>query len=283
MLNGNLLKCFLVVVMFVLFYAYSQENQENQADGTAEDQTEETTDQAAATDEAAQPGAEGDDRQTVVSSGLGVKGREVVVEQVVYNFENADRWYGQMFLDNGLIRVLKRRGGPKVLRDAQPENTEFVLGAKVNFLRRSFSEAYISPPAEIPINGFVKKMSIWAVGVDAPHEVYALVRDIEGKLFELKFNPNLQYLGWRKLEISIPTSPRDTNIVQDFPPNKTFFHRRGITFLGLKVKFYAFDAVGEVYFYFDQLSVEKDVYLDNLDLEQQKLPADERNIPLNDW
>ncbi len=214
---------------------------------------------------------------------LGPRGKEEIANEIIYTFENANRWYGEMYIDNGIIRVAKKKGAPKVIRDVEPESSRFVLGAKVNFFKRSFSEALIKPPSEVPISGFVKKISIWAVGVNLPHEVYAIIKDFKGNIFELKFTPDLNYYGWKKLEINIPNNPEETNIVQDYIYNQKFYHRRGITFLGLKIKFYAFDAIGEAYFYFDQLEVENDVYLENIEREQRNLPEDEREIPLNDW
>ncbi len=213
---------------------------------------------------------------------VGPRGQVTLSTEVVDDFEDANRWYGQMFIDDGLIQVLKRKGFPRQVKESNPENSNFVLGAKVNFFKRKFSEALIKPPSETRIGGFVKKISLWAVGVQQPHEVFAVIRDFKGNNFEIKLG-DLNYYGWRKLEAIIPESQEETSIVQDFVPNRTFYHRRGITFLGLRIKFYAFDAVGSTYFYFDQLEVEADVYLENQERDNMNLSDDEREIPLNNW
>lgn len=279
------------VIVFILFSVsllFSQ--QEGQDEATAPEQADETpvpTDEApTATDNVPPATVEEVDaakRQETQEStrglNVGPRGAEKIENQLIEDFEDADLWYGGMFIDDGVIQVQKIRGGDQTLRNVDPDGSKFVLGAKVNFLRRSYSEASVEPPRSIRIPGFSRKISVWVAGRNAGHDLYAIVRDMKNRIFRIYLG-NLRYSGWRKLEALIP---EDSFILQDDPRAATYYHRRGLMFEGFQLEFAPFETIGTYYVYFDNLRFESNVYEEEEELRRANTPIELRNDPIDDW
>lgn len=201
---------------------------------------------------------------------------------LVDNFETADRWFGSMSVDNGLIQVQKRKGAVKEIRDADPEQAKFVLGAKVNFFKAGIFEASIEPPNPIIIPGYTKKLAVWAYGRSYQHTLYAVVRDFKGRLYKFTFG-KLNFYGWKKLEANIPNDPAYPFFSQIDVARQTFFQTHGITFVGFLIEFDPKESKGRFYVYLDQFEAESNVHLYEQELQVKNIPEDERLEPIDNW
>lgn len=211
---------------------------------------------------------------------VGPRGATKMNNQLIEDFEDADLWFGGMFIDDGVIQVRKIRGGDKTLRDVDPDGSQFVLGAKINFLRRSYSEASIEPPRPIRIPGFSKKISVWVLGRNAGHKLFVVVRDMRDRVFRVPVG-NLRFSGWRKMEVLIPD---DAFIDQrEIPGLTTYYRPRGVTFEGFFIEFAPLEAIGTYYVYFDNLRFDSNIYHEEEELRRQSTPIEARNEPLDDW
>ena len=195
----------------------------------------------------------------------------------VENFENADLWYGAMPMDQGLIRVKKTYGAPKVLRDENAESSKFVLGVKVNFLKRNASFVGLFPPREYIVPGYGKKITVWVKGSGLKHKLFAVIRDMEGSRYKIPFG-EMNFTGWEKMEALVPKY-----VVQESNYYKTFYRRRGIVIETLFIEFDPEKALGSFYVYFDNLKVESNVFVDEQEIKMLETPQDKRYIPLDDW
>ncbi len=201
---------------------------------------------------------------------------------LINNFENADRWFGAMSIDSGLIQVEKRKGAPLEIREANPDISKYVLGAKINFFKRGFGEASLEPPAPIFIPGYTKKLSVWAYGRGSKHKLSAIVRDFKGRIFKFSFG-QLSFYGWKKLETSIPSDPSWPFFSQVDSTRKTFYKTHGVTFIAFLIEFDPKESIGRFYTYLDNLEAESNVSLYVKELEMAQIPEDERLDPIDDW
>ena len=172
----------------------------------------------------------------------------------ITHFEDADTWFSAMSIDHGIIISMKRRGRPLEIADIDPNDgteNEYVLGVKVAFTQRGYSQFRMSPPRPIKIPGITKALSIWVCGRSFQHRLYAHVLDYEGNEMMLDMGL-LDFVGWKKVNIPIPSSIKQHN-----------YHDtdwRGISFAGFSVKTDPGDAYGVYYVYFDELRVMTDIY-----------------------
>lgn len=211
---------------------------------------------------------------------MGPRGVESIKNILVEDFESSELWYGGMFVDDGIVQVRKVMSVPKEVRDsetARADKSKFVLGAKVVFLRRTFSEASIEPPRKLRIPGVAKKVSAYVLGKGLPHVVYAVVRDMHNRIFHIKLG-DLKHSGWKKLDGIIPH-----HLIQEDQRFSTLYRPRGLLFEGFLIKFSPLEALGNFYVYFDNLSFETDMYLEDEEVRMQKLPIEERIEPIDNW
>ncbi len=184
--------------------------------------------------------------------------QQMLVEVSVNRVEDAAYWTSDMPHDQGMVQIRRFEGTPK---DKEPltgedassvkEQDRFVLGAKVQFLRRAGSSFAIYPVRPLPIEGLTKTLSVWVVGRNYNHVLKAVIEDYFGRRQELTFG-KLNFMGWKKLTVAIPPS-----IVQD---EFHFVVKRGIKFVGFRIDADLKEAYGTYYIYFDDLRAVTDLF-----------------------
>ncbi|BBM89470.1 putative flagellar filament outer layer-like protein [Spirochaetota bacterium] len=203
----------------------------------------------------------------------GVKFQQYLVD----NFEDADLWFGGMWVDDGVIQVRKVFGAPEAVRAEDTTTSLYSLGAKVNFLRRSYSYASIEPPREIIIPGITQKLSVWVQGRGVPHKLFAVIRDFEGKTYRVPFG-TLDFTGWKQLEALIPE-----RIDQQNKLFATYYRRQGITFVAFYIEFDPDNTFGNFFTYFDKFEATTNIYLYEEQLRNDQLSDEERVDPIDNW
>ncbi|GHU26398.1 flagellar filament protein FlaA [Spirochaetia bacterium] len=134
----------------------------------------------------------------------------------------------------------------------------YVLGTRVDFLRRGYSSVTLYPTHPIPVEGITKTISIWVAGRNFNHELKILIQDFFGRQFELSLG-KLNFQGWKKLTVAVPPQEPDgiNGIVQR---NYHYTNQMGIKVVGLKINFDPDEAVGTYYVYFDDLRAVTDIF-----------------------
>ncbi len=203
----------------------------------------------------------------------GVKFEQFIID----DFENADLWFGGMWVDDGVIQVRKVFGAPADVRGSSGTASSYSLGGKIQFLRRSFSYASVEPPREIAIPGITQKLTVWVQGRGIGHKLYAVIRDFEGKIYKIPFG-EMAFTGWKQLEALVPA-----NITQQNRTFETYFHRQGITFVAFYIEFDMDNTRGNYFIYFDNLEATSNVYLYEEQLRNEQLANEDRIDPIDNW
>lgn len=186
--------------------------------------------------------------------------REVSVDK----FETDGFWTAVMSGDDGYAtaRLFESNGA----KDKQPIEAEkdlnivdkYVLGTRIDFLRRGNTEFYIMAARPIPIEGITKTISVWTVGRNYNHVLKIIVQDFFGNRFEL-FMGKLNFQGWKKLTVAIPPQNPDGfgGIVQR---NYHYNNYMGLKVVGFKIECDPMEAFGSYYIYFDDLRAVTDLF-----------------------
>lgn len=193
--------------------------------------------------------------------------QQFLQEVSVDRFEREGFWRGAKSSDTGFIVTRLFRGRPA---GAQPIPAEagmnivndYVLGARVDFIRRGHSHFTLTPARPIPIEGITKTVSVWVAGRNANHELVLLIEDIFGRPFELHMG-RLNFQGWRQLVVAIPPQADDgfSGIIQ-----RSFFHGQqdtGIRIRGFRIDVSPMEAIGSYYIYFDDLRAVTDLFAEH--------------------
>jgi hypothetical protein len=124
-----------------------------------------------------------------------------------------------------------------------------ILGIKTFFANRGFDRVEVSPPQEYIIKGKARQVSVWVMGRNYRHTLYAKFRDYRGNTHNIRLG-RLDFFGWRKLTASIP----------GFIPQSTRYALldKNIKFVSLFVSSDSHEASGDFYFYVDDLEVRTD-------------------------
>lgn len=179
---------------------------------------------------------------------------QLIADIPVTHLEDADAWSTSMPLDQGLILSMRRRGRPLEVPQIDPnDGTEnsYVLGVKVSFTQRGYSRFRVSPPRPIKIPGITKALSVWVCGRSFRHRLYVHVLDYEGNPMILDMGL-LDFVGWKKLSIAIPSSIKQYN-----------YHNtewRGLSFNGMSIETDPEESYGTYYVYFDEIIARTDIY-----------------------
>jgi hypothetical protein len=207
--------------------------------------------------------------------------QQALKEISVEKFEVEGAWRSYIDSDSGISMSRLFTGGPSAKTPVSDErdfdiSDKTVLGTKVDFFRRGFTDILITPLRPIGIEGIVKTVSIWVAGRNYNHTLYLLVQDFNGNTFELLFDnksPNLNFQGWKQLQVAIPPAPADSKsgIVQR---NLHYANRMGLRIVGLRIACDAMDAYGTYYVYFDDMRAVTDLFA-----ETSRDPDD----PSDDW
>lgn len=184
--------------------------------------------------------------------------QQKLVEVSVTKFEDVAYWNSAMPLDDGFIQIRRFEGGPlakEAIAGEEESNVQerdkYVLGAKVQYIKRNMGSFAVFPVKPLPIEGITKTLSVWVVGRNYNHILKILIRDYLGREQELSIG-KLNFMGWKKLTVAVP--PR---IIQS---EHHFSNLRGIQFIGFRVESNLMESYGSYYIYFDDLRAVTDMF-----------------------
>ncbi len=211
---------------------------------------------------------------------------EELVSFILDDFEKAASWVPTMSRDQGVIFSMRRKGSPeavikaaqtikdendryikkKAKQNMQPKENplvgfpyrenKFVLGVRVEFLKRGYNWFTVKPPMPIKIPGITKSISVYVVGRGYHHWLWLMISDYNGNKRYISSMRPLTHKGWRK--VIFPIRP---NIIQEdykvTDPKKV-----GITFDGFLIQCDPLESIGKYYVYFDLLTAQVNLYFE---------------------
>lgn len=188
--------------------------------------------------------------------------REVSIDK----FEASGFWLSNMSTDEGYLTTRLFEGSPAGKQPIEEEKNlkiadKYVLGTRVDFLRRGFTSFKLYPIRPIPIEGITKTISLWVVGRNYNHVMKILIQDFFGNEFEL-YMGKLNFQGWKKLTVAIPPQSPDglSGIIQR---NYHYNNYMGIKVIGFKVECDPMEAYGSYYIYLDDLRAVTDLFAED--------------------
>ncbi|MDR0456983.1 MAG: flagellar filament outer layer protein FlaA [Treponema sp.] len=198
---------------------------------------------------------------------VGIDSAQQQLKEVsVDKFENDGFWHSSMSGDEGYTMSRLFAGGPEGKTPIPEEEgmdipDKYVLGTRVDFLRRGYSSFTIRPLRPIPIEGITKTVSLWVVGRNFNHELKLLLQDYFGKNYEI-YVGKLNFQGWKKLTVAIPPQPMDgkNGIVQR---SYHYNNQMGIRIVGFRIDCDPLESYGSYYIYFDDLRAVTDLFAEN--------------------
>ncbi|HON12525.1 MAG TPA: flagellar filament outer layer protein FlaA [Treponema sp.] len=195
---------------------------------------------------------------------VGVESAQQKLKEVsVDKFEQAGFWISKMSSDEGFTTTRLFEGSPAGKQPIPEEKDlnipdKYVLGTRVDFLRRGYNTFTLLPLRPIPIEGITKTISVWVVGRNYNHTLKILIQDFFGREYEL-YMGKLNFQGWKKLTVAIPPQAPDgrNGIVQrDYHYNS----QMGIKVTGFKVECDPMESYGSYYLYLDDLRAVTDLF-----------------------
>lgn len=195
---------------------------------------------------------------------IGIETAQQMIREVsVDKFEHDGFWRSSMSTDEGFTTTRLFRGSPAGKQPIPEEEgmnipDDYVLGTRVDFLRRGYSSFTIYPTRPIPIEGITKTVSVWVAGRNFNHELYLLIEDFFGRRYEF-FMGRLNFMGWQRMVVAIPPAPDDglSGVVQRSYHYQNHF---GIKIVGFRIDCHPLEARGSYYIYFDALRAETDLF-----------------------
>lgn len=189
------------------------------------------------------------------------KAQQELKEISINKFEDDGFWTGKMMRDYGFISLRRFEGAPAEKKPLEGETQaqiaeldKFVLGAKIEHLRRAVTSFTISPTQPLPIPGITKTISVWVVGRNVKHQLYVLLDDQFGNRAKVPLG-DLAFTGWKKLTAAIPP-----NIRQADP---RYPGKMGISVRAFEVETDPEETYGSYYIYFDDLRAVSDLFSEN--------------------
>jgi hypothetical protein len=187
-------------------------------------------------------------------------------EVSVDKFEHEGFWLSHMSSDEGYTTSRLFSGGPSG-KDPIPDEDgmnipdRYVLGTRVDFLRRGYNSFTIRPVRPIPVEGITKTVSVWVAGRNFNHDLTLLIQDYFGRNYEM-YMGRLNFQGWKKLTVAIPPQSTDgvNGVVQR---NYHYNNQMGIKITGFRIDCDPMEAYGNYYVYFDDLRAVTDLFAEN--------------------
>jgi hypothetical protein len=195
---------------------------------------------------------------------VGVESAQQKLKEVsIDKFEQAGFWISKMSSDEGFTTTRLFEGSPAGKQPIPEEKDlnipdKYVLGTRVDFLRRGYNTFTLLPLRPIPIEGITKTISVWVVGRNYNHTLKILIQDFFGREYELYLG-KLNFQGWKKLTVAIPPQAPDgrNGIVQrDYHYNS----QMGIKVTGFKIECDPMESYGSYYLYLDDLRAVTDLF-----------------------
>ena len=183
-------------------------------------------------------------------------GMEMVQEVSVEKFETEGFWFSRMSSDDGYAVSRLFRGGPMDKEPIEAEEDlnipdDFVLGTRVDYLRRGHHTFFIRPIRPIPIEGITKEITMWVAGRNFNHDIVLLVQDYFGRDYEI-YMGKVNHQGWKQLRVAIP--PQSADGVNGVNQRSYHYnHQMGIKITGFKIVCDPVETYGSYYIYFDDL------------------------------
>jgi len=198
---------------------------------------------------------------------IGIDSAQQQLKEVsVDKFENEGFWVSHMSSDEGYTSSRLFAGGPsgkEPIPDEQNLNIpdKYVLGTRVDFLRRGYNSFTIRPVRPIPIEGITKTVSVWVAGRNFNHDLVLLIQDYFGRNYEI-YMGRLNFQGWKKLTGAIPPQSTDgvNGVVQR---NYHYNNQMGLKIMGFRIDCDPLEAYGNYYVYFDDLRAVTDLFAEN--------------------
>lgn len=216
---------------------------------------------------AATPAAQVNSTTTPTAGGaeptlIGVdKAQQELKEISVSKFEDDGFWAGSMMRDDGYISLRRFEGSPVDKKPLEGETEaqiveadKYVLGAKIEHLRRAVTSFSVSPTQPLPIPGITKTISIWVVGRNVKHQLYVILDDQFGNRAKVPLG-DLAFTGWKKLTAAIPPNIRQTD--------PRYVGKTGISVRSFLVETDPAETYGTYYIYFDDLRAVSDLFTEN--------------------
>jgi hypothetical protein len=203
---------------------------------------------------------------------LGIDEAQQLLKEVsIDKFEHDGYWRSTMSHDEGYPTTRLFAGAPAAKQPIPDEEgmdipDKYVLGTRVDFIRRGYSSFTIYPIRPIPVEGITKTISMWIVGRNSNHEVKILIQDFFGRDYEI-YMGRLNFQGWKKLTVAIPPQAEDgiSGVVQR---NYHYNNQMGIKITGFRIDCDPMEAYGSFYIYFDDLRAVTDLFAeDNRDAD----------------
>jgi len=206
---------------------------------------------------------------------LGIMEAQQKLKEVsVDKFEYDGFWKATMSSDEGYTtaRLFDRGPSAKVkIPEEDPDSEKYagvevpdkyVLGVRVDFLRRGVNTFTVYPSRPLPIEGITKTVSVWIAGRNFNHSLVLLLQDAFGRYFEL-YVGKLNFQGWKKMTVAIPPQAIDGihGIVQR---NYHYNNMMGIRITGFRIDCDIDEAYGTYYIYFDDLRAVTDLFAEDI-------------------
>jgi len=198
---------------------------------------------------------------------MGIESAQQQLKEVsVDKFEVDGFWSSSMSSDEGYTASRLFVGGSSAKEPIPDEEglnipDKYVLGTRVDYLRRGYSSFTIRPMRPIPIEGVTKTVSVWVVGRNFNHEISLLIQDFFGRNYEI-YMGKLNFQGWKKLTVAIPPQSPDgiNGVVQR---SYHYNNQMGIKIMGFRINCDPLEAYGNYYIYFDDLRAVTDLFAEN--------------------
>jgi hypothetical protein len=195
---------------------------------------------------------------------LGIETAQQELKEIsVEKFEHDGFWRSHMSPDQGYTATRLFEGSPLGKQPIPEEEgmdipDRYVLGTRVDYLRRGHSSFTIYPIRPIPIEGITKTISVWAVGRNFNHDLVILIQDFFGRNFEL-YVGKLNFQGWKQLTVAVPAQAPDgrNGVVQR---NYHYNNQMGIKIVGFRIDVDPLEAFGSYYIYLDDLRAVTDLF-----------------------
>jgi hypothetical protein len=187
-------------------------------------------------------------------------------EVSVDKFEHEGFWVSHMSSDEGYTISRLFTGGPSAKEPIPDEGNlnipdKYVLGTRVDFLRRGYNSFTVRPVRPIPIEGITKTVSVWVAGRNFNHDLILLIQDYFGRNYEI-YMGRLNFQGWKKLTVAIP--PQATDGVNGVVQRSYHYNNQmGIKIMGFRIDCDPMEAYGNYYVYFDDLRAVTDLFTEN--------------------
>ncbi|MDR1949670.1 MAG: flagellar filament outer layer protein FlaA [Spirochaetaceae bacterium] len=198
---------------------------------------------------------------------LGIDAAQQKLKEIsVEKFEHEGYWHSSISSDTGYSTTRLFAGGPSGKEPVEDEADlnipdQYVLGTRVDFLRRGHTSITLYPNRPIPIEGITKTVSVWVAGRNFNHALNLLVQDYFGRSFELYIG-KLNFQGWKRMTVAIPPQAEDGShgIVQR---NYHYNNQMGIKIVGFRIDCDPMEAMGNYYVYFDDLRAVTDLFAED--------------------